>query len=169
MPIVIDAGRRQRFVMLCGVFLCLLFAWSAVPAANLLPGAPILISEAGSTRAMIDPRASRNGDVQVLRPGAGTLVTLYVANLDLLPGEGRTAFRSDIEDARGVRYPLEIVSFERSSEVKGTHALTVRLHPDIGDVGDVLIRVTWRGMSSNRVRLSIGHQDSRIKDDEGSG
>ena len=28
---------------------------------------------------------------------------------------------------------------------------------DIGDVGDVLIRVTYHGISSNRVRVAIGH------------
>ncbi|HMS38728.1 MAG TPA: DUF1800 family protein, partial [Pyrinomonadaceae bacterium] len=36
------------------------------------------------------------------------------------------------------------------------------------ELGDVLVRVTWRGMSSNRCRLSVGFEGGKIKDDDGA-
>jgi uncharacterized protein (DUF1800 family) len=96
-------------------------------------------------------------------------VTFYVTNLgELMKDEGRTAFRADVQDANNRRYPLEIISFAPTAERPWVYALTVRLHEGIGDAGDVLLRVTWRGMSSNRVRVAIGHEGGSIPDDEGS-
>ncbi|HEX8735613.1 MAG TPA: DUF1800 domain-containing protein, partial [Pyrinomonadaceae bacterium] len=34
--------------------------------------------------------------------------------------------------------------------------------------GDVLVRVTWRGLASNRVRLSLDENGGKIRDDEGA-
>ncbi len=123
-----------------------------------------MISEPGSTRALITVDGSPNG---VIDPSARNVITFYLTNLELLEGEGASAFRAELQDARGFRYPLEIVAFERTADRKQLYALSVRLGA-IGEVGDVLVRVTWRGMTSNRVRLSIGYRGGKIADDPGA-
>ena len=157
---------RILFVPL-GVFLCLIFSGAIVSAYSLPEDAPILISASNSTTALAATPKKRGLDFSatVFQPGAQTRITLFLTNLDLLKGEGTTAFRAEIEDSQHYRYPLEVISFEPTTERKWVYALTVRLNDGIGDVGDVLVRVTWRGMSSNRVRLSIGHQGGKIEDD----
>ncbi|MET0752331.1 MAG: DUF1800 domain-containing protein [Pyrinomonadaceae bacterium] len=170
MLIIPDACRRLRFFALCGVFCCLLTLGGVSIRANTMPeDAPVLMSEANSTNALINiPKVrGKNLSANVIQPGNQKNITFFVTNLDLLSGEGSTAFRAELEDAQHFRYPLEIVSFAPSADRKLVYALTVRLNDSIGDLGTVLVRVTWRGMSSNRVRLSIGHE-SKIDDDEGA-
>lgn len=165
-----DVRRRWRCVMLFGVFLCLVFSTAIVSAQKLPDDAPVLISRPNSTKALaaMPTRRGLDTSVSVFKPGARTRVTLFVTNLDLMNGEGANAFRADIEDVRHYRYPLSIVSLEPLAGREWVYALTVQLHGGIGDVGDTLVRVTWRGMSSNRVRLSIGHEGGKMQDDDGA-
>jgi uncharacterized protein (DUF1800 family) len=129
--------------------------------------APILISEAGSTRALtVLPLAGANP--RIIQPGRRQVVTFYLANLDLLPGEGGNAFRVELEDSRHYRIPLQIAGFEPVAEYKGVYALSVRLGGDVGRIGDALLRVTWRGMSSNRVRVSVGYEGGKLDNDPDS-
>jgi uncharacterized protein (DUF1800 family) len=165
-----DLCRRLRFFALCGVFCCLLTLGGTFVRANTLPeDAPVLMSEANSTNALIDVPKTRgkNLSAKIIQPGKQNNITFFVTNLDLLSGEGATAFRAEFEDGQHFRYPLEIVSFAPSADRKWVYALTVRLNDSIGDLGTVLMRLTWRGMSSNRVKISIGHE-SKIDDDEGA-
>jgi uncharacterized protein (DUF1800 family) len=173
MFIVSDARRRRRLSAL-GVFCCLLlFVGGAFAQSAAVPeDAPVLISEPGSTRALFTLANGKRGaslPTRVVQPGNRSVVTFYLTNLvDMLEGEGANAFRAELEDANHYRYPLEIVRFERTAERKQVYALSVRLGGEIGSVGDVLVRVTWRGMSSNRVRLAIGFEGGKIQDDEGA-
>jgi uncharacterized protein (DUF1800 family) len=164
-------GRRWRTLLVSlGVFLCAISGFD-VSAQSLYEDAPILISQPDSTRALtVQPtRGGLNMPVSVFQPGTKTRITVFVTNLKgLLDDEDRTAFRAEFQDAKYYRYPLEIVSFEQTAERKWVYALTVRLNEQLGDAGDVLLRVTWRGMSSNRVRVAIGHEGGKIQDDEGA-
>jgi uncharacterized protein (DUF1800 family) len=161
------ALRRLRPLMLYGVFLCVLLSTGAFTRANTLPeDAPVLMSQADSTIALAGSPTKRGLDTSVKIFQPGSRVTVFLTNLDLLGGEGASAFRAELEDALHYRYPLEIVSFEPTAENKWVYALTFRL-TGVGDLGGALLRVTWRGMTSNRVRISIGH-DSKIDDDEGA-
>lgn len=173
MLIVSDTCRRLRLSMLCGIFCCLLvFGGATSLRASTMPeDAPVLISEANSTRALVafpKGRSSANLSTGVVQPGRNQVVTFFITNLDLLAGEGATAFRAEFEDSQHFRYPLQIVRFEPMAGHKSVYALSVRLGPEIGSLGDVLVRVTWRGMSSNRVRLSIGFEGGKIEDDPGA-
>lgn len=162
----IALSRTRVFQIFPAVILALIFALSAAvgQAANLPEDAPVLISEAGTTRAY----ATADGrPIQIAKPSVHDTITFYLTNLDLLEGEGANAFRVEFEDARYYRHPLSIVSFERTAERKQVYALTVGI-ANIGELGDVLVRVTWRGMSSNRVRLSVGYRGGKIVDDQGS-
>jgi len=172
MFVISDACRRLRHAALGGIFGCLLLFGGVVLRAEPLPeDAPVLISEANSTRALVtvaDGKRGANPSPRVIQVGRQTVVTFFITNLDLLEGEGGSAFRAELEDSRHFRYPLEVVRFERTAERKQVYALSVRLGSDVGSLGDVLARVTWRGMSSNRVRLSIGYEGGKIADDEGA-
>ena len=159
---------RTLFVPL-SVFLCFISGLINISAQSLYEDAPILISQPNSTRALTAQPSKRGLSTNVFQPGSRTPITFFVTNLkEIMDGEGATAFRADMEDARHFRYPLEIVSFEQTAERKWVYALTVRLNSQMGDVGDVLMRVTWRGMSSNRVRVAVGHEGSKIADDAGA-
>jgi uncharacterized protein (DUF1800 family) len=170
--LIVSALRRGlRLSMLCAVF-CLLASGSVtiLRAAAMPEDAPVLISEAGSTMALFAFEKGGRGVTpsnRIIQPGRNKVVTFFLTNLDLLAGEGANAFRAEFEDAQRYRYPLEVVRFEPSAEHKGVYALSVRLG-SIGNVGDVLVRVTWRGMSSNRGRLSIGHEGGKLEDDPGA-
>jgi uncharacterized protein (DUF1800 family) len=78
--------------------------------------------------------------------------------LDLLPSEGLNAFTAEAEDGTGKRYPLRVEFFAPVPDFPGITMFIVRLADDMSDVGDVLLRLSLHGMSSNRVRVAIGHQ-----------
>jgi hypothetical protein len=86
----------------------------------------------------------------------------------LLAGENNSIVTADAEDASHRIYPLVVESVGR---VPGSYWLSnviIRLNDDMGDVGDVLIRISLRGVSSNRVRLAIGHAGGGPLDDPGA-
>jgi len=89
-------------------------------------------------------------------------------NLEFLAGEGANALTSDVQDVTGKQYPLTV---EYSAAVPGFPGITmiiVRLADDLGDAGDVLLRINLHGMSSNRVRLAVGHMGGGPADDSGA-
>jgi hypothetical protein len=127
--------RRFAFLIFCAAFACLLFLNGQVSALNLPEDAPILISEADSTRALVTvPNARRGADssVKIVNPARQNVITFYLTNIkDLLEGEGANAFRIEFQDSNYYRYPLEVVSFERTQERKNVYALSVR----VGGIG----------------------------------
>ena len=141
----------------------LVFACSAIVSAqSAIPDAPVLISENSTTRALaVNPFRWRGRfpvrPQTVWSPGDETRVTLFVTNLDLMKEEGANAFRADVEDVSGRQVQLTVESITPVVGFEWIYAVVIRLKDQIGDVGDVLTRVTWRGMSSNRVRLAMGH------------
>lgn len=168
MPSALYSHCRTRLFALSGIFFCVLFTLTSAVHAELPADAPILISESDSTRAYVVVPTKRGliDSVKVFPPNERSRITFFVTNMDgLLAGEGANALRADAQDVSRRRYALEIESFERAAGHEGVYALTVRLNPEIGDVGDVLVRMTWRGMSSNRVRLAVGHEGSKLPDD----
>ncbi len=160
-------------------FACLvLFAFAAIGSAQTrmqgFRDMPVLISEETSTRALVtDPFLWRGNRLpqatQVLWPaGQEARITFFVTNLDLMSGEGANAFRADAQNAIGRRYNLPIESISPLPGLDWIYAVTMRLNPELGDSGDVLIRLNWRGVASNRVRLSIGHIGGGPNDDPGA-
>lgn len=139
---------------------------------------PILISEKDSTRALatkID--RSLNDNLAKNRSKAfyaDTTILLYVTNLDLTNEEGANSLRVYVEDAKGRKYRFPVLSVEPIQGREWIYALTVRLKDESGFWdkplldGDVLVGVSWRGLTSNRVRLGIGKKGGEIKDDAGA-
>lgn len=159
---------------LCACALILVCASLSLGAARNVPGVPVLISEDASTRAVaVNPATWRPGRLptasQLVWPaGTDMRVTLFVTNLDLLPGEGANAFRVDAQNETGRRYNLPVESLRPLAGFDWIYAVTLRLNPELGDAGDVLVRLNWRGMASNRVRLAVGHAGGGPSDDLGA-
>src|SRR4029077_16004190 len=85
-----------------------------------------------------------------------TLISIFAMDLELLPGEGANAFTADVQDASGKLYPL---CTEFMGQVPGFPGITmfiVRLADDIGDVGDVLLRLNLHGLAGNGGGWGIG-------------
>ena len=135
---------------------------------------PVLISEETSTRALaVNPVNWRRNRLpfatQVLWPaGEDARITMFVTNLNLMRDEGANAFRADATNGAGRRYSLPIESINPLPGLNWIYAVTMRLNPELGDSGDVLVRLNWRGMASNRVRLSVGHIGGGPVDDDGA-
>jgi hypothetical protein len=97
--------------------ICLFSVLTAI-AQNLPADAPVLVSQPDSTRALTAARTRRGFDFapRVFQADVNPEITFFVTNLELLPAEGASAFRVDAQDARGWRYPLQIVSFEQTED-----------------------------------------------------
>ncbi|MEO8574125.1 MAG: DUF1800 family protein, partial [Pyrinomonadaceae bacterium] len=138
---------------------------------------PILLSENDSTRALAQPvgksrmvsRASSRAFAQ------NQQIELFVTNIDLMDGEGANAFRIYIEDSKGREYRFPVLDIRPATEFqRGVFSVVTSLTDEAHyweeppAEGDVLVRLAWRGLSSNRVRLALGKTGGDIKDDPGA-
>lgn len=131
--------------------------------AELNPGVPVIVAGPDPTRAMaIDSvlRTTEPFKLEYNYPWVAdrrTRVMLFTTHFDLLPGEGVTNLTTTVEDSGHRIYPLSV---EYAGSVEGFPSLTcvvVRLSDDLTDVGDVLIRVSYRGLASEPMVVGIGH------------
>lgn len=157
-------------------FLALIIVVSAMagPIEAATPKAPVLLSQATSTRAIALESVSFTGEPFPLTQNIPfssdprTRIAVFATNIELLAGEGVNAFTADMQDAAGKRYPLKV---EYSGTVPGFPGVTmfiVRLADDLTAVGDVLLGIHLHGMSSNRVRIGIGQVGGGPSDDLGA-
>src|SRR5688500_11101322 len=135
---------------------------------------PILISQATSTRAIAFESVTMKAEPFALTSSWNyaadnrTRIAIFAMDLELLPGEGANAFSSDMQDGNGKIYPLRVEYAGQVPNFPGITMIIVRLADDLGDVGDVLLRLNLHGMASNRVRVAIGHSGGGPADDAGS-
>ena len=138
---------------------------------------PVLISYADSTRAMTDGdgqmrlRNSQRYSQRAFQPGSK--VTIYAAGMEFLEGEEINSVRVYAEDQLGRVFRFPVLEVAPAQTIPNAFAVTVGLRDEIGywespERGDLLIRLTWRGLSSNRVRLGYGKVGGRINDDAGA-
>jgi len=155
-------------------FALLLIMVGAVAGQAANPKPPTLISDTGSTRAVAFESAIFKAEPFPLTAtvpfstDTRTRICIFAMNLELLPGEGANAFSADVQDSSGKLYPLRIEFMGQVSGFPGITMFIVRLADDIGDVGDVLLRLNLHGMASNRVRMGIGHVGGGPADDAGA-
>jgi uncharacterized protein (DUF1800 family) len=135
---------------------------------------PILISQSTSTRAVALESFTLKAEPFPLTASfpmssdTRTRICIFAMDVELLPGEGANAFTSDVEDSAAKIYPLQVEYVGQVPNFPGIMMIVVRLADNLGDVGDVLLRVNLHGMSSNRVRIAIGHTGSGPPDDAGA-
>lgn len=162
-----------RSLCACSALLLLLYALSTASAAA-AAGGPVLLTEPTSTRAIALESATLQREpflpTQRFQFGTDdrTHIILFAMNTGLLQGEGANAVTADAEDAAHNLYPLRVVTVTPVPGYEWMTEIVVRLNDRIGDVGDVLVRINIHGMSSNRVRVAIGHVGGGPADDAGS-
>lgn len=84
-----------------------------------------------------------------------TRLSLFVENLDLLPGENSSAVTAQAEGANVTVFPLVV---EFVGKVPGFEQFTqviVRLHPGIPPNQPIFVSVTLRGQTSNKARVRM--------------
>jgi hypothetical protein len=148
---------------------------------------PILISQSNSVRVL----ANLKGQTLSVKSNGKTLsgfnteteteafeynskIVIYVTNVELMDGENANAFRVYIEDQLGRKYRFPVTEIEQLKDYPWVYALTVDLRDEIGfwkqkpEVGDVLVRVAWRGHTTSRLLLGIGKTGGKIQPDKGT-
>jgi Protein of unknown function (DUF1800) len=135
---------------------------------------PVILTEPNSTRAVaLEAVTLRREPFSLEMPvpfssDTRNRIIFYVMNLELLAGEGANALTVDAEDSQRRHYAFRVESVTPMPGNAWMSQVTVRLSDDIGDVGDVLVRINLHGMSSNRVRVAIGHAGGGLPDDAGA-
>lgn len=168
---------RSSLLALLAIFLG---AYSQTFAAALK--APTLISQSSNTRAVAFESVTLRGEpfpltsTVAFSPDTRTRICVFAMGVQLLPGEGVNAFTADVQDSAGKLYPMRVEFMAVVPDVAGPPSLSmagltmfiVRLPDDLGDVGDVLLRINSHGLASNRVRVAIGHSGGGPSDDPGA-
>jgi uncharacterized protein GlcG (DUF336 family) len=132
---------------------------------------PILISHPDSTRALAFESVTRQREpfttaVQVkYGSDSVTRIMLFAMNLQLQAGETASAVTADAEDASHMIYPLTVEHIDSVPDQPWATSMVVRLADNLPQEGDVLVRITYRGIASNRVRVAIGHTGDGPPDD----
>src|SRR5688500_459303 len=144
--------RRMIFVS------CVLFA----VYAGAQQSGPILLSHTASTRAISFDSVTRRRDpfsltTQLKRStDLAARIILFDMDISLQPGDTASAVTSEAEDAAHNIYSLVVESVVKVEEQPWSTSIIVRLDSNLPETGDVLVRIKYRGIASNRVRVGIG-------------
>jgi uncharacterized protein GlcG (DUF336 family) len=167
--------RRRRVLLPCFLFFVLaVVAVIRFPHAGAQSAAPILISEETSTRALVFDSTTREREpftahTQVPFGGDNRRrLMIFAMNLQLQPGDSPNAVVARAEDASHQSYSLPVEYVGPTPEQPWATSIVVCLDPAMVDLGDVLVGITYRGVSSNRVRLGMGHVGGGPPDDPGA-
>lgn len=162
-------GSSRYFVAIFFALFCLVAL--LVPTRARLAAGPTLLTQTNSTRAIAVESVSLVTEpfAPTARMPVGsdhrTRVVLFANNLSLASDETVADVIASGEDANHIHYPLTVEYVGNLNGATGVTSVIVRLHDDLGDVGDVLVGITFRGETSNRVRIGIGHIGGGPPDD----
>ena len=136
--------------------------------------APILISHEDSTRAISFESVTRQREpFSTTAPvkfgtDSKTRIMLFAMNLNLQAGDTAGSVNVSAEDFAHRVYQLPVEYVGSVPNQPWATSVVVRLSEGMDDLGDVLVRVSYRGLSSNRVRVAMGHIGGGPPDDEGA-
>jgi uncharacterized protein GlcG (DUF336 family) len=158
------------------LLLALLLAGSAneIERARAQASRPLLISEATSTRAVAFESVTQKREPFPLTStvqfsaDTRTRIMLFAQNLNLQPGDTASSITAEAEDGLHRIYSLKVEYIGPVPDQTWVSSIIVRLNDEMGDVGDVLLKITYRGLASNRVRVGIGHTGDGPPDDAGA-
>ncbi len=165
---------RALKILGCCALLAAAAALCSEPSVAQSTARPTLVSEADSTRALaLDALAQTHEPFRLVSPlpfspDHRTRVMLFALNLNLQTGESPSSVTAEAEDAAHRVYPLTVEYVGPVPEQSWMTAVVVKLHDEMEDVGDVLVRISYQGVASNRVRLGIGHKGGGLPDDAGA-
>jgi len=149
-------------------------SWNTVSAQTTQPGPPVLFSAPDSTRGIvIDSVTSKRepfSPIATISFAADnrTRIILIAGNLKLAQGEGPEAVSADAEDASHNIYPLKVEHVGPVPEQSWATSVVVKLDDQMDNLGDVLVRIYYKGNASNRVRVGMGHVGGGPPDDPGA-
>jgi len=168
-------ARRHHALFICLPFAVLvLAAVIRFPHAAAQASAPVLISEETSTRALVFDSTTREREpftAHTQLPFGGDArrrLMLFAMHLQLQPGELPSAVVARAEDASHQSYLLPVEHVGPTPGQPWATSIIVKLDPAMGNLGDVLVGITYRGVASNRVRVGIGHIGGGPPDDPGA-
>lgn len=84
-----------------------------------------------------------------------TRLMLFIADLDLLPGEDLSALSVIAEDSLLRSYPLAIEYARGAPGIGNIVQINVRLPEELSSLEQVWLRVSWHGVAGNRARLVL--------------
>jgi hypothetical protein len=161
------------FALLISTLVCLT-AMLLVPSlieTEAAASAPVLLTQGNSNRGIaLESMTNRAEPFQLQMPlpfaaDTRTRVVLFATNLTLTNGETAATVTAEAEDVSLVRYPLVVEDVRAVPNQSWITAVVVRLNDNLGEVGDVLVGLTYHGLTSNRVRVGIGHIGGGPPDD----
>src|SRR6266516_1298300 len=177
LPLNLDLRRRtacqRKLLAFCLTVPIVLLAGGFMFASAQTPP-PVLVSEPTSTRAIaLESLTFMPEHFALVSPNSWsgdsrTRIILFALNLSLQPGEDLSSLTADAEDAAHRNYNFVVEYLGPVPEEPWLSAVVLKLNDDLGDVGDVLVRVSHQGTRSNRVRVAIGHKGGGPPDDPGS-
>jgi uncharacterized protein GlcG (DUF336 family) len=171
------AGSHSRFRMLLALCGGAVFAGTLLvqyPKTSAQASAPILISHEDSTRAISFESITQQREpfltTTPVKFGADnqTRVMLFAMNLTLQDGDTAGSVSVSAEDFAHHVYQLPVEYVGCVPDQPWATSVVVRLSDGMDNVGDVLVGVTYRGVSSNRVRIAMGHIGGGLPDDQGA-
>jgi uncharacterized protein GlcG (DUF336 family) len=161
----------MRLVVFLLAFLLIAASFLQFDNAGAQTARPILISHPDSTRAIAFESVTRQREpfdpnVEVrFGSDTSTRIMIYAMNLRLQPGEPANVVTADAEDASRTIYPLTVEHIGAVPDQPWATSLVVRLAANLPQTGDVLVRIRYQGVESNRVRVGIGHVGDGPPDD----
>lgn len=132
---------------------------------------PVLISHADSTRAIAFDSVTRRREpftttTQIkFGSDSATRIMLFATNLQLQPNELPSA---DAEDVNHNLYSLTVEHVGVLPDHPWVSSVVIRVPQNLPATGDVLVRINYRGIASNRVRVGIGQVGGGPPDDIGA-
>ncbi len=167
-------SRFRIFLPLCvGALFCgaALIQFDKVGAQS---AAPVLVSHEDSTRALSFESVTQQREpfstVSPVKFGTDnqTRIMLFAMNLTLQTGDTVASVSVEAEDFAHQVYQLPVEYIGAVADQPWATSVVVRLSDDLNDVGDVLVRLSYRGLASNRVRVALGHVGGGLPDDQGA-
>jgi len=132
----------------------------------------ILISEETSTRAIafdsITQKREPFNSVSEVPWSSDNRSRIMLFAMGLDPNAGPSDVKAEAESGSHKVYSLTVEYVGVVPGQEWTSSIVVRLDDQIGNVGDVLIGISYRGGQSNRVRVGIGHVGDGPPDDDGA-
>jgi uncharacterized protein GlcG (DUF336 family) len=150
------------------IFFAFLFA---AVKANAQQTSPVLISHADSTRAIAFDSVTRSREpfttTNQIKFGSdsATRIMLFAMNLQLQPNETAAVVSAEAEDAQHTLYPMTVEHVGAVPDNPWVSSVVIRVPANLPSTGDVLMRIKYRDVASNRVRVGIGFTGGGPPDD----
>ena len=86
-----------------------------------------------------------------------TRLALFVANLDLTPGDGASLVTAQAEDSQGNVFPLTVEAIGRVPQFDWITEVIVKLPDGLSNLNQASVSVQARGQTSNKAVVAITH------------